>query len=154
MYSLGPSQTIVSDIAAWFTASAVSSFMARHGITWRTVLANAPMSNGKAERMVGTLKAAARKTVLDTEMEWDKALTQVLYGYRRCALRNGVSPFELMYGVPLQMDPGAEMGASLVVTSSDVQRCLELLGGSVPRAIRPGASAEKRIAVTLSHFFS
>ena len=153
MYSFGPPHTIVSDNATCFTASAVFSFMAQHGITWRTVLAYAPMSNGRAERMVGTLKTAVRKTVLETGMEWDKALIQVLYGYRRRALSNGVSPFELMYGVPPRMDPRAEIGASLVVPSSDIHRRLELLAGSVPRAIRSGASEEKRVAVASSHFF-
>ena len=64
MYSFGPPQTIISDNATCFTASAVSSFMAQNGITWRTVPAYAPMSNGTADRMVGTLKAAVRKTVL------------------------------------------------------------------------------------------
>ena len=77
--------------------------MAQHGITWRTVLAYAPISNGRAERMVGTLKAAIRKTVLEIGMEWDKALTQVLYGYHRRTMKNGVLPFELMYGVPPRM---------------------------------------------------
>ena len=129
LYSFGPPRTIVSDNATCFTASDVSSFMAQHGITWRTFLAYAPMSNGREERMVGTLKAAVRKTVLEMGMEWDKALTQDLYGYRRRTLRNGVSPFELMYGVPPRMDPRAEMGASLVVPSSDVHRCLEIPAG-------------------------
>ena len=93
MYSLGPPPTIESEIATCFTASAVSSFMAQHDITWPTVLAYAPMSNGRSEGMVGTLKPAVRNTVLETSMEWDKALIQVLYGYRRRALSNGVSLF-------------------------------------------------------------
>ena len=93
MYSFGPPWTIVSENATCFTASAVSSFMGPHGITWRTVLAFAPMSNGRAERMIGTLKTAVRKTVLETGMEWGKALTQVFYEYHRRALSDGVSPF-------------------------------------------------------------
>ena len=73
MYSFGPPQTIVSDSATCFTASAVYSSMAHHGITWCTVLTYAPMSNGRAERMVGTLKPAVRDTVLETGMEsWTK----------------------------------------------------------------------------------
>ena len=64
-----------------------------------------------------------------------------------------MSPFELTYGFPPRMDPRAEIGASLVIPSSDIHRRLELLAGSVPRAIRSGASEEKRIAVASSHFF-
>ena len=93
MHTFDPPWTIVSDHVTCLTASAVSSFIDQHGINWRTVLAYAPMSNGRAERMVGTLKTAIRKTVLKTGMEWDKALIQVLYGYRRRALGNGVLPF-------------------------------------------------------------
>ena len=153
MYSFGPPGTIVADNATCFTASAVSSFMARHGITWRTVLAYAPMSNCRAERMVGTLKAAVRKTVLETGMGWDQALTQVLYGYRRRTMKNGVSPFELMYGVPPRMDSNEKTGPSLVIPSFDNHRRLELLAGSVPRAVRSGASVEKRLVVSSSHLF-
>ena len=51
------------------------------------------------------------------------------------------------------MDPRAEIGSSLVIPSSDIHRRLKLLAGSVPRAIRPGASEEKRIAVASSQFF-
>ena len=75
MYSFGPLWTNVSDNATCFTASAVSSFMAQHGITWRTILSYAPIYSDRAERMVGTLKAAVRKTFLETGMKWDKALT-------------------------------------------------------------------------------
>ena len=153
MYPFGSPRNIVSDNATCFTASAVSSFMAQNGTTWRTVLPYSPMSNGIAEKMVGTLKASVCKTVLETGKKWDKALTQVVYGYRRYALRNGVSPFELMYGVPPRMNPGAKISPSLFVPSSDGHRRLQILAGSVPRAIRSGDSAEKRIAVASSHFF-
>ena len=46
-----------------------------------------------------------------------------------------MSLFEVMYGVLPRMDPGTGTGTSLVVPSSDVHRRLELLAGSVPRAI-------------------
>ena len=86
-------------------------------------------------------------------MEWDKSVIQILHGYRRRAMSDDVSSFEIMYRVPPGMDPRAGMGVGLVVLSSDVHRRLELLAGSVPRAIRSGASEEKRIAVASSPFF-
>ena len=153
MYFFGPPQTIISDKATCFTASAVSSLMAQHCITWRTVLTYAPMSNGRAEKMVGTLKAAVCKAVLEIGMEWDKAITEVLYGYRRRAMKNGVSPFESLYGVPPRMDSSAKIGASPVIPSLEHQRRLELLAASALRAIRSGASAGKRIGVASSQFF-
>ena len=74
-------------------------------------------------------------------------------GYRRRAMKNGVSPFELMYGVPPRMDSNEKTGASLVIPSFDHHRRLELLARSVPRAVRSGASLEKRLQVSSSHLF-
>lgn len=77
VYSFGLSRATVSDNATSFTASAVTSFMPIYGMTWRTVLVYAPMSNSQAERMVGTFKTAVQKTVLKTRMEWDNLTVQV-----------------------------------------------------------------------------
>ena len=63
IYSFGPPKTIISDNANAFTVTALVEFLAKSNIGWRTVLAYAPMSIGKAERMVGTIKRAIRKTL-------------------------------------------------------------------------------------------
>lgn len=65
--------------------------------------------------MVGTQKFAVCKTLLESRIEWDKELTQVLDGYRRRAWRNGVSRFEILYGVSTRMNPVNETGTSLVM---------------------------------------
>ena len=62
-------------------------------------------------------------------------------------MKNGVSPFELMYGVPPRMDSNEKTGSSLVIPSFDHHCRFELLAGSVPRAVRSGASVEKRLEV-------
>ena len=64
-----------------------------------------------------------------------------------------MSPFELMYGVPPQMDYRAVTGASLIIPSLDHRRRLEVLAGSVPREVRSGASVEKKLEVSSPHFF-
>ena len=127
--------------------------MAQHGINWRTVLAYAPTYSGRAERLVGTLKAAVRKTVLESVIELENALTQVLYGYRRRAMKNGVSPFESMYGVPLRIYLSTKTGESIIIHSLDHHRRLGLIAASVPRAIRSGASAHNSIGLASSYFF-
>ena len=58
-----PPRTIVSDNATCFTATGIQPLMREYGITWKTVMAYAPMSNGKAERMVGTLKHGMARIV-------------------------------------------------------------------------------------------
>ena len=99
IHCFGLPRVVVSDNATCFTASVLESFMARNGITWKTVLAYAPMSNGRAERMIGTLKKAIRKVLLGSApsaVNWDAALHRVLYGYRRRKIAVGLSPFELL----------------------------------------------------------
>ena len=71
--------------------------MEEMNIDWKTVLAYAPMSNGRAERMVGTVKRGVSKTVLSSGEEWDSALWKVVYGYRQRRLSIGYSHFELLY---------------------------------------------------------
>lgn len=76
--------------------------MSCQGIAWKPVLAYASMSNGKAERMVGTIKRSIRKTLLGhgaATCKWESALKQILYGYRRRRLSEGFTLFALMYGV-------------------------------------------------------
>ena len=70
--------------------------MSRQGIAWKPVLAYAPMSTGKAERMVGTIKRSIRKTLLgqgDATSKWESALRQILYGHRRRRLSDAFSRF-------------------------------------------------------------
>lgn len=56
MHSFGPPKLVVSDNEGCFTAVCLDGFMKEHGIRWTAVASYAPMSNGKAERMVGTIK--------------------------------------------------------------------------------------------------
>lgn len=73
--------------------------MVLNGITWKTVLAYAPVSNGRAARMAGTRKKAIPKNVLESGTESEKELSQMLNGYRG-TLAEGRYPFELPYGAP------------------------------------------------------
>lgn len=66
--------------------------------TWKTVLEYSPMSNGRAGRMVGTLKAAVKKLVLASVGQWDTCLSKSVFGYRCRKMSGGSSPLELMYG--------------------------------------------------------
>lgn len=50
-------------MASCFTAQALPYFMRYHGTEWHTVLAYAPMSNGKTERIVGTMKCSIGRFV-------------------------------------------------------------------------------------------
>lgn len=76
----GPPRRMISYKATCFTAQALVSFMEEIGSSWKTVLEYAPISNGGAERMVGTNMRANEKMVLNDRTTSDKALPIVLYG--------------------------------------------------------------------------
>ena len=123
-----PPTKIISDNATCFSAKSLLKFMDEHGTQWKTVMAYAPVSNGKAERMVGTMKRSITKTVLQSKQEWDQVIDQVVYGYRRRRNSNGFSPYQLMYGHPPRIT--STDSTSLVTNSGsddEVVRNLELL---------------------------
>lgn len=60
LYQFWPPRIIISDNATCFTTKKLQKFMKVNGTTWKTVLEYAPISNGRAERMVGTLKSAVK----------------------------------------------------------------------------------------------
>ena len=140
LYSFGPLRTIISDNATCFTAKSLVKFARDNGIEWKRVLAYAPMSNGRAERMVGTLKKAVRKMVLGQGVSWEKSLPKVLFGYRRRRLAGGVSTFELMYGVPLRIEPADK--PPMIIPSTIAHRNMELMATDATRASRASKQSE------------
>lgn len=67
----GPPGVVVGDSAACFTAGALREFMKYRVTTRKTVLAYAPMLNGRTERMVDTIKHGAGPLILQSGHEWD-----------------------------------------------------------------------------------
>ena len=118
-------RVVISDNAGCFTAEVLASYMREIGTKWKTVLAYAPMWNGRAERMVGTLKKAVLKTTLSSHMEWDVALSQVVARYRRRRLADGSSPFELMYGVSPRLMPTD--APALITEPTELNRAVEIM---------------------------
>lgn len=58
-------------------AKAVQNYLEDMGISWKPVLAYAPMSNGRGYRMVGIIKHSITKIISGTNQEWDQALSEV-----------------------------------------------------------------------------
>ncbi len=129
----GPPATIISDNAMCFKAQSVASFMSRYGISWKPTLSYAPMSNGRAERMVGTIKKAIKKVVLTEGGEWDAVLPGVLYAYRRRSMPGGKSPYELLYGIQPRM---TAVDTVPLAHGTQALRELELLALCADRASR------------------
>lgn len=92
----GPPREIISDNGICIKAAALWDYMTRHSIKWRTVMFYALISNGRAERMVRTLKYGIEKAIRDGP-DWVEALHMCILGYLRPAGPTGVAPFELLY---------------------------------------------------------
>lgn len=79
--------------------------MKEQGTTLHTVSAYAPISNGRAERMVETIMEALGRVMNECQQEWDEAVESVLFGYRSRPALNGQISFELYYGVKPRIVP-------------------------------------------------
>lgn len=73
--------------------------MTKRGTDWRTVLVYAPIFNGRAERMVATIKQSVGRIKNDVGRNWDAFVGNATFGYRWRAMNDGHSPFNLFYGV-------------------------------------------------------
>lgn len=56
IFCFSPRPTFLSDYTGRFKARAILVLMNRYGVSWKTVLVYAPMSNLIAERMAATIK--------------------------------------------------------------------------------------------------
>lgn len=143
----GPPRTIISDNAMCFTAKILKNYLNEHGITWRTVLSYAPMSNGRAERMVRTIKHGLRRVLHNSGKEWDAAVRDVAYGYCRHPSTNGKSSFQLLYGVkPRILRVNGEQATSTDFSARIHSRNIELLSACALRAGRVDAQIRSHAA--------
>lgn len=140
IYNFGSLGRIVSDNATCFTTPTLENLMKKHGIEWKIVLAYSPMPNGRAERMIRTLKRAARKIIIglgSSSSTWEAAIQTAEYGYRRRASAGGSSPFQLLYGVPPRMTLLDQL--PLFPTANLSYRNMELIHVAAVRAERSHA---------------
>lgn len=73
--------------------------MKEKGTEWRTVFSYAPMSNGRAERMVVTIKRSIGRLMYSAGNCWAELMGKAVFGYRRRATKDGHSPFYILYCV-------------------------------------------------------
>lgn len=66
---------------------------------WKTVEEYAPTTNGRAERMFGTVKKSIRTYLLNEVLNCVQEVPQIPNGYGRRSIAGDLSHFQLMYGV-------------------------------------------------------
>lgn len=82
------------------------------------------MSNGETGRMVGTVKPSIGRSGNASGQAWYTVPQMVLFGYRSRPNREGVLPFELLYGVKPKI-LAADHGVESIRSTKD--RDMELL---------------------------
>ena len=98
---------VVSDAGGEFRG-AFDALLSSLFIDHRTTSANHPQANGLAERAVQTLKRAIRKhsETAKEDSVWDMAVPYIMLGYNSSVQAStGLSPSEVMYGVPPTVPP-------------------------------------------------
>lgn len=73
--------------------------MVKQNIAWKKVLVYTPMSNDKAEKMVGTMEKSISIILYKDLHHRDKAIHCLLVGYRRRCCFSGWPAFELLYSI-------------------------------------------------------
>lgn len=66
IFQFRPIKAIISDNAACFTAKKLRNLIYANKTSWKSVLEYASKSNGRVERMVGTLKASVKRVVMSS----------------------------------------------------------------------------------------
>jgi hypothetical protein len=95
-------ENIDSNNGSHFTANIIRELARALGIRWEYHTPWYPPSSGKVERMSQTLKVLVSRTklVLETRLPWIKCLPLALLKTRMPPRRTGISPYEMLYGVP------------------------------------------------------
>jgi len=85
-------------------SQAILRFCTLYNIQHQITAAYHPQSNGKAERMIQTLKKNVRKLQLNNQRDFTRALQIAVAAYCMVPHRaTGFSPFQLLYGCDLLM---------------------------------------------------
>ena len=75
------------------------------GADWKLHCAYRPQSSGQIERMNRTLKETLTKLALETGGDWVTLLPFALYRVRNSPYKMGLTPYEIMFGIPPPIIP-------------------------------------------------
>ena len=100
--------------------------------------------NSKVERIIGILKADIKKTCESDMTSWDIALPRILNGYRQLQSRDGLSPFEIMFGIQARSSHEPNINSStisntMVVHKAEIATALAMRAERVVRFSDPDA---------------
>lgn len=98
-------ETIDSDRGPHFTSKIINDISEILGIKWEYHTPWHPQSSGRVERMNGEIKQQLTKLMIETKLSWVKCLPLALLNIRtRPRTDVGLSPFEMLYGMPYNLE--------------------------------------------------
>ena len=116
----GIPRKITSDNGTHFANTTMSQLGKYYGIDFKRHCVYHPQSAGAVERENGTLKNKLTKCCLDTGLSWPQALPVVLmYMRSRVRAKNGLSPYEVLFGRPPNTGIGPLTGDVKTLGQSD-----------------------------------
>ncbi|NXT52006.1 TF29 protein, partial [Pluvianellus socialis] len=94
-----------SDQGPHFTSKVIREILDPLGTKWEYHTPWHPQSSGKVERMNGEIKKHLTKLMIETKMSWVKCLPIALLNIRtQPRADTGISPFEMLYGMPYDLE--------------------------------------------------
>ncbi|XP_057856255.1 uncharacterized protein LOC131065687 [Cryptomeria japonica] len=109
----GVPHVVVTNNVMNFSSTKISMFCYDHGISLAHSLDYYLQDNGQAESSNKNLINIMKKLVSENSKDWNKKLYEALWADRMSPKREiGMSPFELVYGVGVQLSLPLELVAS------------------------------------------
>lgn len=102
-------ETIYSNNGSHFSNQIIDNIGQKLGINMKKHCSYSPKSVGLIERMNGTIKCRLRKTHISTGRNWVQCLPIVLMTIRITPDKDGLSPFEKVFGRPYRMPELGEL---------------------------------------------
>uniref|UniRef100_A0A8C3TPZ6 Integrase catalytic domain-containing protein n=1 Tax=Catharus ustulatus TaxID=91951 RepID=A0A8C3TPZ6_CATUS len=128
---------IDSDRGSHFTAQALKEVIRALGMKWRLHTPWHPQSSGRVERMNKTLKNVLTKLISETQMNWLKCLPLALLRIRtRPRSDIGVSPYEMMFGLPFLITPFST--GNYIEGETATRKYIEAIGRTLRNLRRKG----------------
>ena len=118
---------IGSDNSPAFISQVSQGIAIALGAEWKSHFANCPQSSGQVERINETLKETLIKLALETGGDWATLLPYALVRVRNSPYQIGLTPSEIMYGLPPPLVPRLPDELILPLEEVDLLESLKVL---------------------------
>ena len=118
---------IGSDNSPAFISQVSQGIAIALGAEWKSHFAYCPQSSGQVERINQTLKETLIKLALETGGDWATLLPYALFRVRNSPYQIGLTPSEIMYGLPPPLVPRLPDELILPLEEVDLLESLKVL---------------------------